>query len=235
MMRLIHRAKERGGGDYGWLKTNYSFSFAGWYDPRRMSFGKLRVLNDDVIAPRGKFAMHGHQNFEIITIPLAGAVTHEDNLGNRGEVKAGEVQVMSAGTGIIHSEENASDTEALELFQIWIEPARAGVNPRYEQRAFSSGESGEWQWLVSDGSVLGTLAIGQRALIARAHLVPGASLAYPISEPGRGVYLMVVEGEATVAGETLKRRDAIGLAGVAEVLVVAQTNTELLTIEVAVR
>ncbi len=232
MANLLHRADERAGGDYGWLRTNYSFSFGTWYEPRRMGFGKLRVLNDDVIAPGGKFDMHAHKDFEIITIPLSGAVTHEDNLGNRGEVRAGEVQVMSAGTGIVHSEENASTTEPLELFQIWIEPAQKGVAPRYEQRAFMREPSEDWQWLVSDGSVPDTLAIGQHAKIAHARLESGSSISYPLVEPGQGLYLMVVEGSIEMAGEMLGRRDALGVRDLAEIVITAHSAAEILEIEV---
>lgn len=233
MEKVLHRAEERGGGDYGWLKTRYSFSFAGWYSPHRMGFGRLRVLNDDVIAPLGKFDMHAHQDFEIITIPLRGGVTHTDSLGNTGEVRAGEVQVMSAGTGIVHSEYNASSTEPLELFQIWIEPRERGVvAPRYDQKAFSPAEQDEWQCLVSDGSVPESLKIHQDARIMRASLAPHAALEYARAYATSGIYLMVIEGWAEVGGLTLAPRDAIGLAGAERVALSTKTGVQVLLIEV---
>lgn len=197
-----------------------------------MGFGALRVLNDDVIAPLGKFDMHGHQNFEIITIPLRGAVTHEDSLGSRGVVGVGEVQVMSAGTGIVHSEMNASATEPLELFQIWIEPRERGVAPRYAQQAFSPAKVGEWQVLVSDGSVAGSLMIHQRARIARARIVAGKSLEYVLTGADSGVCLLVVSGRVRVAGVALGARDALGVSEVASFALEAVDDAEVLAIEV---
>lgn len=197
-----------------------------------MGFGALRVLNDDVIAPLGKFAMHGHQNFEIITIPLRGAVTHEDSLGSRGVVGAGEVQVMSAGTGIVHSEYNASATEPLELFQIWIEPSERGVAPRYAQQAFGPSASGAWQVLVSDGSVPGSLMIHQRARIARATIAAGKSLEYTLASEGNGVYLLVVSGRVRAAGATLDARDALGVSEVLSLELEAVDDAEVLAVEI---
>lgn len=235
MHTTIYKAAERGGGEYGWLKTRYSFSFAQWYDPRRMGFGALRVLNDDVIAPGGKFDQHGHQNFEIITIPLKGAVTHRDSLGNVGEVRAGEVQVMSAGTGIVHSEYNASLSEPLELFQIWIEPRERGVVPRYEQKTFSPARQGEWQCLVSDGSVPGTLMIHQDARIMWADLVPQVPLEYTCAYAGSGIYVMVIEGQVDVGDVALGPRDALGIVGAGKVTLSTKTHAQVLLIEVPLR
>lgn len=235
MHTTIYRAAERGGGAYSWLKTRYSFSFAQWYDPRRMGFGALRVLNDDVIAPGGKFDQHGHQNFEIITIPLQGAVTHRDSLGNTGEVRAGEVQVMSAGTGIVHSEYNASASEPLELFQIWIEPRERGVTPRYEQKAFPPAKPGEWQCLVSDGSVTETLMIHQDARIMQADLVPQVPLEYTCAYAGSGIYVMVIEGQVDIEDVALGPRDALGIVEAGKVTLSTKTHAQVLLIEVPLR
>ncbi len=154
MKKIIHRERERGGANIGWLQSRFSFSFSNWHEPSRMGFGRLRVINDDVIAPLGKFGMHSHHDFEIITIPLVGTVTHEDSLGNIGEVHAGEAQAMSAGTGVVHSEYNASKTEPLSLFQIWIEPNVQGAKPRYTQARFDSvGRKNSWQILVSGDGI----------------------------------------------------------------------------------
>lgn len=212
MQKAIHRAWERGTSDHGWLQSRFSFSFAEWYEPGRVGFGQLRVINDDVIAPLGKFGMHPHQDFEIITIPLSGAVTHEDNMGNRGVVSAGEVQVMSAGTGVVHSEYNASTTEPLALFQIWIAPNVKGAKPRYAQKKFKTdNRKNSWQLLVAEDGVTGALPIYQNARISRADMEPGTTLSYTIFHGGNGVYALVIDGEVDVLGEHLGRRDALGI------------------------
>lgn len=235
MAHLLHRASERGGGDYGWLRTRYSFSFGQWYDPRRMGFGALRVLNDDWIAPLGKFEMHAHKDFEIITIPLTGAVTHEDSMGNRGVVVAGEVQVMSAGTGIVHSEENASATDPLTLFQIWIEPREKSLASRYAQKAFDVAErKNKWQRLVSSDGADSSLMIYQDACIARADLDAGTTLTYDLTHEGNGVYVLVVDGEVEIDGVRLGARDALGLKETSNVALAAKTDASVILFEVPV-
>ncbi len=236
MKKVIHREQERGKGDHGWLQTRLSFSFADWYEPRRMGFGRLRVINDDLIAPLGKFEMHPHRDFEIITIPLSGTVTHEDSLGNKGAVHAGEVQAMSAGTGVVHSEYNASRTEPLSLFQIWIEPNVRGAKPRYAQARFDpAGRKNSWQILVSGDGVPGTLPLYQDARIARADIAAGASLRYVMAHRGNGAYVLVIEGEVEVEGEHLSRRDAIGISDADHFSISATSPSSLLLIEVPVR
>lgn len=233
MQKIIHRAEERGKGNHGWLKTHFSFSFADWYEPTRMGFGALRVINDDHIAPLGKFDMHPHRNFEIITIPLSGAVTHEDNMGNKGTVHAGEVQAMSAGTGVVHSEYNASKTEPLSLFQIWIEPKIQNAPPRYAQARFDSAlRKNAWQFLVSGDGTPETLPIYQNARIAWTDMDAKTSLMYTIAHKGNGAYLMVVEGEVEIDGEHLSRRDAIGISETARFSISATTPATVLLIEV---
>jgi quercetin 2,3-dioxygenase len=201
-----------------------------------MGFGKLRVINDDVIAPLGKFGMHPHADYEIITIPLRGSVTHEDSMGNRGEVGAGEVQAMSAGTGVVHSEYNASRTEPLELFQIWIAPNRQSAAPRYAQKTFDPAErKDKWQLLVAEDGAHGALPIYQDARILRADIDTGASLPYSIAHPDNGAYVLVIEGEVDVAGEHLGRRDALGISDVSEFAVSAVAPSSVLVIEVPMR
>ncbi|MFA7302778.1 MAG: pirin family protein [Candidatus Paceibacterota bacterium] len=233
MQKIVHRAADRGSSDHGWLQSKFSFSFADWYEPRRMGYGTLRVINDDTIAPRGKFDMHSHEDFEITTIPLAGAVTHQDSMGNKGVVSAGEVQTMSAGTGVTHSEENASPTDTLRLFQIWIEPREKGMVPRYAQRAFApSARRDRWQLLVSADGSGGSLPIYQDARIARADIGLSDTLTYSKFYKHNGVYLLVIEGEVEVVGESLHRRDAIGVAGLDTVEVTALTDAQMLLFEV---
>ena len=232
MKTTLHRADDRGKGEHGWLSTRHSFSFANWYDPTRMGFGALRVLNDDTVAPKKGFGMHSHANFEIITIVLKGAVTHEDSLGNQETVRAGEVQTMSAGTGVTHSEINRED-DPLELFQLWIEPNKQNISPRYAQRKFdTAGRRGKWQMLVSGGNVSGTLPIHQDVRIARAELETGKTLDYQLSSGEHGVYLFVIGGKIETAGEILERRDAIGIRDVKTISIKALSPASLLLIEV---
>lgn len=206
MKKTLHPANSRGGGEYGWLSTNYSFSFSDWYDPSRMGFGALRVLNDDRIAPAKGFGAHGHRDMEIITIVTAGTVTHTDNMGNVGKVPAGDVQVMSAGTGVMHSEYNESPNEPLSLFQLWIQPKERGIAPRYEQRHFglSSNVPGVRELVGPD-----SLYIHQDAYIS--HAVVSGTQEYALHDPNNGVYIFVIEGAMEVAGEKLSDRDALGI------------------------
>lgn len=198
-----------------------------------MGFGKLRVINDDTIAPLGKFEMHSHKDFEIITIPLAGVVTHEDNLGNKGTVGAGEAQAMSAGTGVTHSECNASPTEPLELFQIWIEPRTYGAVPRYSQARFDEANRiNKFQVLVSGDAEDGALAIYQNARILRADLGVAVPLRYEVMHKGNDVYILVIEGEVQIEGEQLQRRDAIGISEVEGIQIFGVSHSKILLIEV---
>lgn len=214
LQKVVHRANTRGQADFGWLKANYSFSFSSWYDPNRMGFGALRVLNDDEIAPGRGFGTHPHDNMEIITVPFEGALAHRDNTGGEGVIRNGEVQVMSAGTGIQHSEFNASKDEAAKLCQIWILPKMRNVTPRYDQKAFpQTGYTGKFQTLVSNDGREGSLSIHQDAFISRGHFEPDATTTYDVKKPGNGVYAFVIQGGLVVAGESLGKRDAIGLAG----------------------
>ncbi len=233
MQKVIHRAETRGRSDHGWLQSRFSFSFAEWHEPSRMGFGKLRVINDDIIAPLGKFGMHPHKDFEIITIPLSGMVTHEDSLGNTGVVAAGEVQVMSAGTGVVHSEYNASASESLKLFQIWIEPNVKGATPRYAQKSFGQqARVNTWQLLVAEDGIAGTLPIYQNARLARTDLDAGISLEYRVVHKGNGIYVLVIEGEVEAEGESLYPRDAIGISETDSVSISANSPSSLLLFEV---
>jgi redox-sensitive bicupin YhaK (pirin superfamily) len=227
MRTITHRQQDRGKGEYGWLSTRYSFSFADWYEPSRMGFGALRVINDDRIAPANGFGMHSHQDMEIITIVLTGAVTHKDSLGNVGTVAAGDVQVMSAGTGVSHSEYNDSETEPLELFQIWIEPKTFGIAPAYAQKHFGFPKSaGSVQLVGKDG-----LAINQDAGISYVVIDKERPAIYDIVH-GNGVYVFMIEGEAMVTGEKLSARDALGIMDASSVVLNTDGHARLLVIEV---
>lgn len=230
----LHPASSRGTADYGWLKATYSFSFANYYNPARIHFGALRVLNDDYIEGGMGFGKHPHDNMEIVTIPLSGAVAHEDSTGMKGIVKAGDVQIMSAGTGIFHSEKNASHTEPLQLFQVWVLPKLKDIAPRYDQRTYDVSEyKNNWKTIVSPlGSAVDSLQVNQDTYFNITHLDAGLSLDYAFHFDRQGAFIMVIEGQIEVAGQTLNRRDAIGISETAGVSIKATENSQVLLIEV---
>lgn len=232
MQKVLYKAGDRGAGEYGWLSTRYSFSFANWYDPERMGFGKLRVLNDDTIAPASGFPMHSHRDMEIITIVTEGTLTHQDNLGNKGEVRAGDVQVMSAGTGVTHSEYNASASDPLSLFQIWIEPEQSGGDARYAQASFHAPRSrAGFVHLVGPLGTPKVLTIQQQAHIFRGFLRRDETHAYRVRHKGNGVFIFVIQGELETSSETLSMRDAIGISGETEILLSTPSSADVLIIE----
>lgn len=236
MRMLFHKAEERGGGEYGWLSTRYSFSFANWYEPSRMGFGALRVINDDRIAPASGFGKHGHKDMEIVTIVTKGAVTHTDSMGNTGVVPAGDVQAMSAGTGVVHAEENRSPDEELTLFQIWIEPNLRDIPPRYAQGTFNLEQALPGSTLlVSPDGREESLPIQQDAFLWHAVLDEDHPLTYEIRTKGNGVYVFVIEGEVEIGGRDLSSRDAVGITDTSELRVDARTPARLLLIEVPVQ
>ena len=227
----IHRADERGRADHGWLKANHSFSFASYYRPDRMRFGALLVMNDDEIAPAMGFGTHPHDNMEIITVPLEGVVAHRDSMGHEGTVTAGEVQVMTAGTGVQHSEFNGSATALLRLFQLWIIPRERGLPPAYDQQEYARSAGGFTVLAGPDGRE-GSLTINQDALVARGSFAAGSSGSWSVAFPGNGVYLMVVEGRVRINGEELGRRDAAAITAAEVVSFEALEDADLLCVEV---
>jgi quercetin 2,3-dioxygenase len=234
MKMLVHKAEARGGGDYGWLKTKYSFSFATWYEPSRMGFGALRVINDDWIAPASGFGKHGHKDMEIVTIVTKGTVTHTDSMGNTGFVPAGDVQAMSAGTGVVHAEENSSDEE-LTLFQLWIEPNQLGVAPRYSQGTFNLEQQQKgMRLIVSPTGENESLPIHQDAYITHAVLEAGDHVPYTIRKSGNGAYLFIIEGTLEVGGQSFGSRDAVGVSDTEVIDLGSLTGARVLIIEVPV-
>jgi len=213
MKTTLHKSNTRGSADHGWLKTNFTFSFADYYNPERIHFGKLRVLNDDTIAPGKGFGLHPHDNMEIITIPLAGAVKHTDNTGGNEIISRGQVQVMSAGTGIWHSEFNASDSEELSLLQIWIFPDQNGLKPRYETQTYDFKQLSNELKLVAGSSKLegSHLKINQQAYVSFGKMDHGQQLTYSFYIPGNGAYIFLIEGHLSIDNNTLERRDGIGI------------------------
>ena len=219
-----------GQAEHGWLSARFHFSFAEYYDPRRVGFGPLLVWNDDTIQPGGGFPMHPHRDMEIITYVRSGAITHEDHLGNRGRTEAGDVQVMSAGKGILHSEFNAED-EPTTLFQIWIRPHTGQVPPRWEQRTFPrSDRAGQLVPLASgrDRDIAqGALTIHQDATLLGANLPAGTTVSHDLGSGRRG-YLVVSSGRARVNGQVLGPRDGAAIADTDTVEIAAAEDAELL-------
>ena len=234
MKSIIHRANTRGHANHGWLDSYHSFSFAGYYDPQRMNFGMLRVLNDDVVKPGMGFGTHPHRDMEIISIPLKGALSHKDSMGNKRSIEVGEVQAMSAGTGITHSEFNDSRTDDVNFLQLWIIPESQGVEPRYFQKEFDeAGRNNQFQTLVSPLKypVDGSLLINQNASIKMVDLEEGKKLNYDYNS-GSGVYYFLIDGGVTIDGETLNKRDAIGIWDASQSTIKATKLSKLLAIDV---
>ena len=236
MKTIVHKADARGFADYGWLQANHSFSFANFHNPNKMQFGALRVLNDDTIAPKMGFSTHAHDNMEIITIPLKGELKHKDSMANSWlTVKANEVQVMSAGSGLEHSEINGSLEAHLSLFQIWIIPNKENVSPRYDQKNFEiEGRKNKLQILVSsiDEDFDGSLKIHQDAIISRIDLSKDENFIYNIKSSTHGVYVMNIDGEVEINSENLKIRDAIGVSEVESFEIKSKEDSKILFIEV---
>ncbi|MCC7233142.1 MAG: pirin family protein [Bacteroidia bacterium] len=236
MNTIIHKSSERGHANHGWLDAHHSFSFANWYDPTKIHFGMLRVLNDDIIEGGQGFGTHPHNDMEIITIILEGALQHKDNMGNGSVIRSGDVQVMSAGTGVLHSEFNPLEKERTNLFQIWIFPKENGIKPRYDQKAFDPEEQKNTIQTVASGfKSNGELYIHQDAAISMSTLDGGRSLDYTFRKNGNGAYLMVVNGIVTVDNNRLERRDAIGISDTGTFSIHAQENSQVLIIEVPMR
>jgi redox-sensitive bicupin YhaK (pirin superfamily) len=209
---VFHPAQHRGLADYGWLKTAHTFNFSSYYHPERRRFGMLRVLNDDRVAPGKGFDTHPHNNMEIISIPLKGALQHRDSMHHNQIIREGEVQVMSAGTGVSHSEYNHSDSEWVSFLQIWIIPKQADVAPAYHQRAFESDQRiNKWQLQVSGYGASEGLPIHQDARLWRGTFDTDEKIALPAIDPKHGLYLFVIEGSAFCGETQLERRDGLGL------------------------
>lgn len=235
MAKIIHRANSRGQSKYDWLDSKHSFSFANYVDNERVHFGALRVLNDDIIDAASGFGKHPHDNMEIITIPIDGALRHSDSMGHEQVINANEVQVMSAGTGIFHSEYNASNTEASNFLQLWIFPNKKNVKPVYNQKPFDPKKAkNAWQMLVSgiDNKSNGSLTIHQNARISRAFLSENFEIDYPLDPSSFGSFLFVVSGEIEIDGEKYFERDAIGLTEITNFTIKANKNSYVLNIEV---
>ena len=234
MNTIYYPASERGHNDIGWLKANFSFSFGPYYDPAKVNFGVLRVLNDDIIAGGKGFGTHPHDNMEIITVPLSGALEHKDSMGNTGVIREGEIQVMSAGSGVSHSEYNHSKTEAANTLQIWLFPEERNIKPRYDQKSFTDVlKPNTLTTLISpDKNSADTLWINQDAIFSMGDFEPGREIKYGVKIPGNGVYVFVIEGGAKIEDTLLNKRDALGVYNTSSFTIETEAKSRLLLMEV---
>jgi len=233
MKTIVHKANTRGHANHGWLDTNHTFSFSNYYDPSRMNFGVLRVLNDDIVAGGMGFGTHPHDNMEIISIPLSGDLEHKDSMGNTMVIKEGDVQIMSAGTGVRHSEYNKNKDQEVNFLQIWVFPKFRGAEPRYEQITFNpSDRKNALQNVVSPTEGDGAVTIGQDAWFHLSDLDKGKSLKHDINIQGNGWYLFVLEGDLSVGGEKLNKRDGMGIWDTESLDITADSDARFLLMEV---
>jgi quercetin 2,3-dioxygenase len=230
---ILHKAETRGSANHDWLITHHTFSFANYYNPERIHFGALRVLNDDYIAPGMGFGMHPHDNMEIITIPLEGEVEHKDSMGNSGIIKFGEVQVMSAGTGIMHSEYNPSKENPLKLLQIWVIPNKKSVTPRYDQLTLNlEDRKNKFQQILSPNADDAGVWIHQNAWFHLTEMDKGKELEYELKKNGNGIYVFIIKGSASIDEIKLNERDGLGVWNTEKISIFAESNTEVLIMEV---
>jgi redox-sensitive bicupin YhaK (pirin superfamily) len=232
MKTVYHKSESRGHADHGWLKSKHSFSFAGYHNPDRTNFGVLRVLNDDFVEGSMGFGRHPHRDMEIISIPLEGDLRYGDNMGNSGIIKKGDIQVMSAGTGIMHSEENATD-QPVKFLQIWIIPNTKDVKPRYDQiNIEDAAVKNGFQQILSPNADDAGVWIHQDAWFNLARFDKGFSKEYQLHKPGNGVYAFVIKGKAKIGDQVLDKRDGFGIWDTESFVLEAQENSEILLMEV---
>jgi len=237
MKTELHPSTERGHANHGWLDTYHSFSFATYFNPVREKFGCLRVLNDDTVSGGTGFDLHPHNNMEIITLVQEGALEHRDSLGNIQVINPGEVQVMTAGTGLFHAEYNHSETEPVKFFQLWIFPREKGLKPRYDQLLFKNQEPGKLLTLVTPDTDQqeNALWIHQDAYISILNLKTESEFEYPVRIPGNGVFVFVIEGNIEVNENSLSARDALGVSETESIQIQATDNSKVLLIEVPMK
>ncbi|WP_422084207.1 pirin family protein [Ulvibacterium sp.] len=230
---VLHKAETRGDANHGWLQSKHSFSFANYYNPERMNFGVLRVLNDDTVAAGMGFGKHPHSDMEIISIPLEGDLKHMDSTGRSEIIKQGDVQVMSAGSGIQHSEMNANREKQVKFLQIWVMPNKGGVTPRYQQITLEEGaRHNKLQQILSPNANDEGVWIHQDAWFHLGKLEKNTELEYQVKKAGNGVYAFVIEGNVTINGQSLNKRDGYGLWDIENIEITADSKAEVLLMEV---
>lgn len=231
---ILHKANTRGHADHGWLNSYHSFSFANYYNPERMHFGALRVLNDDTVAAGKGFGKHPHDNMEIISIPLEGDLEHTDSMGNKTIIRKGDVQAMSAGTGVAHSEYNANADKEVKFLQIWIYPDSKNIKPQYSQVSLQTADrKNKLQQIVSPRSNGNEgVTVQQEAWFSIGDLEQGKQLSYDIKRKGNGVYVFVLKGEVTIGDQKLGTRDGLGIWETDTISIIADSDTEILLMDV---
>ena len=235
MKKIFHASSTRGEANHGWLHAKHSFSFANYFDPKRIQFGALRVLNDDIIAPGMGFGSHPHDNMEIITIPLEGALEHKDSMDNIGVIEADEIQVMSAGTGIFHSEYNKNKDKEVKVLQLWVLPKEKNVTPRYDQKSIKELKKPNSLYPIVTPNPNGpAMWIHQDAWFHMGDFNQPTEIEYQINKAGNGVYVFLIEGSAEIAGEAIKKRDALGIWEADKFNLKMASNSRVLLIEVPV-
>lgn len=230
---IIHREDSRGHANHGWLDSHHTFSFANYYNPERVHFGMLRVLNDDIVDAGMGFGTHPHDNMEIVSIPLEGDLEHRDSMGNVAVIRKGEIQIMSAGTGITHSEYNKNEDRPVKFLQIWVFPREQGIKPRYDQIKLDGKKmDNALQLIVSPTPDEGVALINQDAWFSLGNLDKGREIEYKLKNSSDGVYIFVIKGEVTADGIALGERDGMGIVGTDKFVVKADEDAEVLLMEV---
>ena len=236
MNTVIHKSELRGHANHGWLDTHHTFSFGMYHDPSRVHFGMLRVLNDDFVIGGAGFGKHGHDNMEIISIPLQGSLAHSDSTGNEGIISTGDIQIMSAGSGIQHAEYNASETELVNFLQLWIFPKERNISPRYDQLTFTKEQLRNRLYnIVSATEKEGTLWINQDAELYLGEFDAKIDISHAIKSANHGIYVFVIEGSVTIGDITLNKRDGIGIYDADSVLATVHEQSKILLIEVPMK
>lgn len=233
MKTIYHTTDSRGDANHGWLKSKHTFSFANYHNPERMGFGALRVINDDFVIGGQGFGKHSHRDMEIISIPLSGKLAHGDNIGNEGVIETGEIQVMSAGTGITHSEMNGDANEPVKFLQIWVIPNKMGVTPRYQQvRMDDHMQANEFNQVLSPNADDAGVWIHQNAWFHMGYFDKGVTQTYDLKDVNNGVYVLVLEGKVTINGNVLDTRDGLGISDVRSFTMDVTEDARVLLMEV---
>jgi quercetin 2,3-dioxygenase len=236
MDKIIHRSDERGHMDHGWLKTWHSFSFASYFDKDKLNFGTLRVLNDDIVEPAEGFGTHPHDNMEIVTIPLEGELEHKDSTGHVEVIRPNDIQIMSAGSGLYHSEYNHSDKNLVNLLQIWVFPKERNIRPRYDQMKLNPEDrKNNIHTFVSPVKGKDKLWINQDAYFSQCELDKSKKITYKIQNSGNGVYVFLINGQIKIADETLSKRDAIGIWNTGEIEITAEEDARILFVDIPMK
>ncbi len=236
MARILDRSDSRGIANQGWLYSRHTFSFSSYHNPERMGFGLLRVINDDIVEPSMGFGTHPHENMEIISIPLSGSLRHEDSMGNKHVILTGEVQVMSAGTGITHSEYNNSDTDEVNFLQIWVMPKELDISPRYDQKRIEMDNiCNSFKRIVAPLGVESLVNINQNAYFSIANIDADNFVEYKKENGNNGVYLFVIKGKINIGATVLSDRDGLGISEEDNVKIFAQNKSRVLCMEVPMK